>query len=924
MIRVRIVSILVVGFVLAADNARAQDLPFAMEVRVPGVDAYNAAIPRPESVIGHVVGDTHTRSHLVAAYYRAVAEASDRVVVKRHGATYEGRHLLHAVVTSAANHGRLEEIRLANHRLSDVPGEVSDAMIETMPVVVHMGYGVHGNEGSSSEAAMLVLYHLAAGTGPAVDGLLDRAVIIMDPNYNPDGRDRFVNWVNANRGRVATRDGQDREHVEPWPGGRTNHYWFDLNRDWLVAQHPESQARLELFHHWRAQVLTDFHEMGSNATYFFQPGIPSRNNPNTPERTFELTAALAEHHAEWLDRHGALYYSQETFDDFFYGKGSTYPDVNGAIGILFEQASARALERMTNDGVLTFPFTIRNQFATSMSTLAGSLALRTELLSHQRDFYASAAEAARQNPVKAYVLDLGDSRTRTQALLQMVLRHRIRVYELARTVRAERTLPAAGTERAASSAGSGERTFRAGESVIIPLGQPQTRLIKASMERVTTFTDSLFYDVSAWTLPLAMGVPSGELRSYSDDLAGAEITGGAFDGGRLVGGHGSYAYLMEWDRYFAPRALYRILDAGLRPRVARKPFTMAADGSSGPDGKGGTGDTGGTGGADGTGGLGVPDGPDDSSGPGGPGSTGGAGGAERTFDRGTIIIPLASRNAASTVTPDQIRSLIDRVVAEDHVIVHGVDTGLTPAGGDLGGPTSPVLVKPEVALLSGPGTRAYEVGETWHVLNERFGIPVSLVDADGFSDLDLDRYTTLVMVTGSYDLDTEDVNRLMGWVREGGVLIAWKNAARWLIGQELIDEGLRSARPDTVAIPYELVSSTRGAQRIGGAIFAAALDTTHPLAFGYGDQAPLFRNHEIFFEPSATAGATVARYTSSPLLSGYISTKRHSELADSAALIARRQGAGAVVLFADNPNFRAFWYGTNGLFLNAVFFGGAF
>ena len=873
---------------LSPGSARAQELPFAMEVRVPGVESYDPAIPRPESVIGHVVGETHTRSHLVAAYYRAVAEASDRVVVNRHGATYEGRHLLHAVVTSPANQARLEQIWMANHRLSDAPGEVTDAMIEHMPVVVHMGYGVHGNEASGPEAAMLVLYHLAAGSGPAVDDLLDRAVIIMDPNYNPDGRDRFVNWVNANRGRVATRDGQDREHVEPWPGGRTNHYWFDLNRDWLVAQHPESQGRASLFHHWRAQVLTDVHEMGSNATYFFQPGIPSRNNPNTPDRTFELTAALAEHHAKWLDRHGALYYSRETFDDFFYGKGSTFPDVNGAIGILFEQASSRALERMTNDGVLTYPFTIRNQVATSLSTLAGSLALRRELLTHQRDFYASASDAARQNPVKAYVLDLAESRTRAQALLQMLLRHRIRVYELARTVQADRALPAGRTVQTGRTAGSDGRTFRAGESVIIPLDQPQTRLIKASMERTTTFTDSLFYDVSAWTLPLAMGVTTGELHRYSDGLAGAEITEAAFDGGELIGGHGSYAYLMKWDRYFAPRALYRILDAGLRPRLARQPFT-AVVGSTG-----------------------------------GAGDTGGPGGAERTFDRGTIIIPVAQRDAASTVTAAQVRALIDRIVAEDHVVVHGADTGLTPSGGDLGGPTSPVLVKPEIALLSGPGTRAYEVGETWHLLNERFGIPVSLLDADGFSDLDLDRYTTLVMVMGSYELDTEDVNRLKWWVREGGILIAWKSAARWLIGNEVIDEGLRSTRPDTLAIPYELVSSTRGAQRIGGAIFAAALDTTHPLAFGYGGETPLFRNHEIFFEPSTTPGATVARYTSSPLLAGYISPKRHGELSDSAALIARRQGAGAVVLFADNPNFRAFWYGTNGLFLNAVFFGGAF
>jgi len=499
-----------------------------------------------------------------------------------------------------------------------------------------------------------------------------------------------------------------------------------------------------------------------------------------------------------------------------------------------------------------------------------------------RDFYASAPEAARQNPVKAYVLDLGDSRTRTQALVEMLLRHRIRVYELARTV------------RTGQAEGAGGRTFRPGEAVVIPVDQPQARLIKAAMERVTTFEDSLFYDVSAWTLPLAMDVASGELNSYTGDMAGAEITAADFDGGRLVGGHGSYAYLMEWNRYYAPRALYRILDAGIRPRLARKPFTLATGGPGGPGRPGGLG------------------------GPGGPEGT------ERTFDRGTIIIPVAQRDAASTVTPEQVRAVIDQVVAEDHVVVHGADTGLTPSGGDLGGPTSPVLVKPEIALLSGPGTRAYEVGETWHLLNERFGIPVSLVDADGFADLDLARYTTLVMVTGSYDLGTEDVNRLKLWVREGGTLIAWKSAAKWVIDKELIDEQLKSTPPDTTDIAYEFVTATRGAQRIGGAIFEAALDTSHPLAFGYGGAAPLFRNHETFFAPSATPGATVARYTSSPLLSGYISPKRHDELADTAALIARRQGAGAVILFADNPNFRAFWYGTNGLFLNAVFFGGAF
>ena len=214
--------------------------------------------------------------------------------------------------------------------------------------------------------------------------------------HDPDGRDRFVDWANRNRGGVPTTDSQDREHNEPWPGGRTNHYFFDLNRDWLPVQHPESQGRIALFHHWRPQVLTDHHEMGGNSTFFFMPGVPSRTNPNTPQRNQDLTTEIGNYHAAALDRIGQRYYSQEGFDDFYYGKGSTYPDANGAIGILFEQASSRALERETVNGVLRYAVTARNHFATALSTIEAVVNLRTALLAYQRDFYRDAAELARR------------------------------------------------------------------------------------------------------------------------------------------------------------------------------------------------------------------------------------------------------------------------------------------------------------------------------------------------------------------------------------------------------------------------------------------------------------------------------------------------------------------------------------------------
>ena len=214
---------------------------------------------------------------------------------------------------------------------------------------------------------------------------------------------RFSTWANQHKSKNLVTDPNNREFNEVWPGGRFNHYWFDLNRDWLPAVHVESQNRLKWFHRWKPNILTDHHEQGSNATFFFQPGVPSRVNPLTPAKNQELTEKLGKFHAAFLDRIGSLYFTKENYDDFYYGKGSTYPDINGAIGILFEQASSRGHAQETANGILRFPFTIKNQFTTTLSTLEGAKALRKEFLTYQRDFYKNALTEAAAAPVKAYV-----------------------------------------------------------------------------------------------------------------------------------------------------------------------------------------------------------------------------------------------------------------------------------------------------------------------------------------------------------------------------------------------------------------------------------------------------------------------------------------------------------------------------------------
>ena len=843
--RFRLLALLAVA--VGTPLAAAQPaVPLATPYAVPGTASYDPAVPTPSDVLGYTVGERHTRPEEVVRYLEAVAAASPRVTVGSHGESVEGRRLVHAVVTSPANHARLPEVQAAQLRLSEAPGTVSDAALAAMPVVVYQGYSVHGNEASGTEAALVWLYHLAAAQGADAERQLDQAVVLIDPMLNPDGRDRFVDWVNGWRGAAPVADPADREHREAWPQGRTNHYLFDLNRDWLPTELQESRGRMAWWHSWRPQVSTDHHEMGPEATFFFQPGIPSRNNPNTPAETVALTGEIATYHAAELDRIGQLYYSEESFDDFYYGKGSTYPDVNGGVGILFEQASSRALARDTDEnGRLDYAVTVRNQLATSVSTLRAAVAMRERLLRHTRDFYAERPERG------AYLVALDERRTRGQALAQALARSRVRVHALAEDVTA------------------GGRTFRAGQALVVPLDQPQGRLVKAAMERTLTYTDSLFYDVSAWTFPLAYGAVAA--RVDRAPRLGPEVDP-TFDGGRLVGSRASVAYLVPWTRYFAPRTLRRLQDAGIRVRLAQAPFEALA------------------------------------------------GGARQAFGRGTLVVPVTQPG----VPADTVHAVVARAVALDHVEAFALDTGLTPSGADLGSRSSPVLEPPRVGLLAGEGTSSYGVGEVWHLLSERVGQRVSLLDPERLPDLG--RYTTLVMADGSYTtLDSAATARVGSWVRGGGVLVALEGGARWAARAGLVSATLRQAPADSTARPYADRDAAAGAQALGGSILDVALDPTHPLAYGYGDRVAVFKGDAALFEPSDPgAGVDVGVVAPEPVLSGYASAENRARLPGAAALKAFRVGAGRVVLMDFDPAFRAFWWGTDGLLLNAVYLGRTF
>ena len=841
--------------------------PGTLGYYLPASVQYDADFPTPASVLGWEVGEWHVRHDQLVRWYETVAEASPRMVLHEYGRTHEQRPLLLAAVSSPANLARLDEIQAAH-----VEAVRSGARSDDGPNIVWMGYSVHGNEASASNAALVLAYHLAAAQGEEIEGFLDRTVVLIDPCLNPDGLSRFAQWANMHKGLELSADPNHREHTEGFPSGRTNHYWFDLNRDWLLLTHPESQGRIAAYQSWLPTVLTDYHEMGTNSSYFFQPGIPSRRNPMTPERNAELTGKIAEYHAAVLDDLGSLYFTEESFDDFYYGKGSTYPDLHGSIGILFEQASSRGHLQESSFGKLSFPFTIRNQFVTSLSTLQAADEMRDELMAWQREFYRTAVEEAASLPMGGYVFGDGSDPVRTRRMAQILAAHQIEVHAIARDLEL-----------------SGQ-SYGAGEAYAVPLDQPQARLVRALFETRTSWPDNTFYDVSSWNLPLSFDMPYGAVdRSewgrvdQGAGLGDAPAISAQLDGLRAA--DRPVAYLFEWHSAGAPRLLQSLLEAGVRARVATKPFTCATRAG------------------------------------------------EYAFDYGTIVVACGIQDLGFA----ELHALMQESRANG-VDVHVATGGLTPVGIDLGSRSVLAIEEPKLVIVVDGSTSSYEAGEVWHELDTRIGLAATLLEQDRLRRVDLDRYTHLVFVNGAASgLSESTEERIHDWVRGGGTLIATKSSAVWAaqtyLGggaqdgsdstpRENPEEAPEGGMVEEQRIAYVDYEQKRAEQNVAGTIFEAEYDRTHPLLFGYTrERMSIFRNSTRILDAGDNPFATPLRYTAEPLLSGYASDENVAKIASSAVLRVERVGSGCVVCLIDNPLFRGVWWGTRRLFTNAIYFG---
>ncbi|MCB9891491.1 MAG: hypothetical protein H6833_07580 [Planctomycetes bacterium] len=841
-----------------ASNALGQT---RLEDYLPTDVSYDPAIPTPREVLGWDVGEWHVRHDQIVTYFEALAKASKRMQLQTIGTTHEQRRLLHATITKPTRLQNIDAVRRA-HLEAVERGDLTQG--RERPVVVWMGYSIHGNEPSGANAALLVAYYLCAAQGEAIDAVLEHCVVLLDPCLNPDGFARFAGWANMHKGKHPIGDPNHREHRESWPGGRTNHYWFDLNRDWLPLVHPESRARIEQFHAWRPNVLTDHHEMGTGSTFFFQPGVPTRKHPLTPARNVELTRELATYHARALDREGVLYFTEERFDDFYYGKGSTYPDIHGCVGVLFEQAGSRGHLARNDWGELSFPFTIANQVRVSLSTLAGAVAMRDDLLAYQAESTRSALVAAANDHVGAFVFDGSEDPARAQLLLELLQRHRIEVRRVSRMLKLD------------------DHEYESASAYLVPIDQRQYRLVRALFERRTEFQDETFYDISAWTLPDAYGLPFAPVpRSTFEGLpVGDLVTDATMSAGNVQAHERVYAYAFDWSPYFAPRAVQRLLERGALLQVATRKFRAVTAAG------------------------------------------------ERTFECGTIVVPARS----GTLEPEALRASLEERARLDGLTVYALQGGLTPAGVDLGSPSMIVLHAARPLLVVGEGVSSYDAGELWHLLDEQFDVPVALVEASRLADVDWSTVTHLLLANGSTSpIGDEAKASIQRWIDRGGVVVAMRSAASWA-ERELLSrkpDGVERGKGDVVSPrerrPYEDYERSRALGTIPGTIFSANVDRTHPLGYGYARAfLPLMRRGTDVMELDRDPFANVVQYAPEPLLAGYASSANVARIARTAAVIATRVGRGSVIRMADDPAFRGFFLGTHKLFFNALFFGTAF
>ncbi len=792
----------------------------------------------PAEFLGYELGERFTRHHRVVDYFTYVSNTLSNVKLEKYGETNEHRPLYVSYISSQENIDNLEKIRTANLTQAGMLKGVANEKT----AIVWLSYNVHGNEASSTEAAMQTFYELVT----TKKDWLKNTVVVMDPCINPDGRDRYVNWFNQVKSTPYNIAQAAKEHAEPWPGGRANHYLFDLNRDWAWATQVESTQRLKIYNKWLPHIHVDFHEQGINDPYYFAPAAePFHEIISDWQRDFQTQ--IGKNHAKYFDKESWLYFTKERFDLLYPSYGDTYPTYMGAIGMTYEQAGhGRAGLGILNDEgeVLTLKDRIAHHKTTGLSTVEISSKNAEKLNTEFQRFFKD-----KKTTYKSYVLK-NENTDKTNRLKRLLDKHEIRYNTAKKGVVQGYNF---------STQQQGKMNVSAND-IVVSTQQPKGKMVKVLFEPNAKLSDSLTYDITAWSLPYAHGFKTIASKST---VKTTNTSSSSFQKNRID--TNAYAYLSKWNSLEDATFLSQLLKAEIKVRFTQKKFALAG----------------------------------------------------KSYAPGTLIV-LRNDNKKHS---DFDAKLIEIANSLERKITPAA-TGFVSSGADFGSYLVKSINKQRVAVLSGKGTSSLSFGEIWHFFETQLQYPITVLDTDYFGWVDLSGFDVLIVPNGYYNSSFLQKDKLKKWVSNGGTLIAIGNALKSFAdtdGFALKSKTSKKDTTNTALIPYELRERKDIENMITGSVFKSSVDTTHPLAFGYEDSyfSLKLSGASYAYLPNGNNIAYFGKNATN--IAGFAGNKALKNVPESLLFGEEEMGSGSIIYMVDNPLFRSFWDNGKLFFVNAIF-----
>ncbi|GAB3181761.1 M14 family zinc carboxypeptidase [Telluribacter humicola] len=810
--------------------------------------------PTPEEYLGYKLGSKFTFHHRVVDYVRTLAEKNPtQVKLVPYGTSYEGRPLLVALVATPENLARIETIRTDN--LKSI-GLLEGKATGPVPAIAWMSYNVHGNEAVSSEAVMQVMYELLNKSNPTTQGILKNTVVILDPCINPDGRERYAQWYNRVMAVGADATPFSWEHNEPWPGGRYNHYYFDLNRDWAWQQQKESQERVKLYNQWMPHLHADFHEMGSGSSYYFPPAArPFHKDITLWQREFNNT--LGEFSRKYFDKNSWLYFTRNNYDLFYPSYGDTWPTYNGAIGMTYEQGgggrAGLALARPNEADTLTLTDRIAHHFATSMSTLEAISSRADKTVSEFVKYH----EMARTNPIgvyKTYVVKTKGDEGRVNALRDLLDKQGISYGMVGKD------LSVKGTNLATVS---DENVKLESKDLMISAHQPKSTLLKILFEARPELEDSVTYDITSWGLAYAYG-----LRAYGlkDRLTPVAYT--ADKTTNSVPATPPYAYLARWKSFADLQFLSELMKQDVRLRTSNVPFEING----------------------------------------------------QQYEAGTLVITRKGNEAlganfdrvlAETANKYQVKL----IPAATGFVSQGSDFGSydVPA---MRAPKVVAVAGDAVSAMAFGEVWHFFEQQIHYPLTVVEGSELARLPLKDIDVLILPTGNYGRILNDKLLSDLKDWVRQGGkLIAMEGAINAFVDKPDFNLKRKKSDDKKDGENP---LRQYANREREAVSDETPGSIFRVKLDPTHPLSFGYGDSYyGLIRN--TYNLDYLTDGWNVGYLNDNSYLAGFVGQNARKQLKNTLILGAQEMGQGQVIFMTDNPLFRGFWYNGKLMFGNAVF-----